>query len=129
MAKTLMDYVNKAREAVAHIGSNELEAFQRDKDQLLIVDCREESEYADGHIPGALLVPRGTLEGAADLHYPKRDPVLCEARKRPIVIYCATGGRSAMAALTLNEMGFEEVYNLAGGFANWEADDLPIDTG
>ncbi|MDH5544592.1 MAG: rhodanese-like domain-containing protein [Gammaproteobacteria bacterium] len=128
MSKTLMDYVNAAREAVSHLGCDQLQDFLETKPDLLVVDVREESEYAAGHIPGAILVPRGILEGAADLNYGKRDQILSEARKRPIVVYCATGGRSAMAALTLIEMGYAEVYNLAGGFVNWEADDLPVES-
>lgn len=127
MSKTLMDFVNAAREAVAHVNCDQLEAMREDGKDLLVVDIREESEFAAGHIVDSILVPRGTLEGAADLNYPKRDPVLCQARDRRIVVYCATGGRSAMAAQTLNQMGFKEVYNLAGGYTAWEAEDLPVE--
>ncbi len=127
MPKTLMDFVAAARERVNHVSADELLEMRQSRDDLLIVDVREESEFAAGHIPGARLIPRGTLEGAADPAYPKRDPELCKARQRPIVVYCATGGRSAMAADTLQQMGFEEVYNLAGGFENWAAEDLPVE--
>ncbi len=126
MAKTLMDFVGEARAQVDHINADQLQEMVESKSDLLLLDIREESEFAAGHIPDAYLVPRGILEGAADLNYPKRDAVLCQARQRPIVVYCATGGRSAMAAHTLKQMGFEEVYNLAGGIENWEADDNPI---
>ncbi len=129
MSKTLMDFVAAARDRVTHISADQLLDMRDQRGELLIVDVREESEFAAGHIPGARLVPRGILEGAADPTYPKRDPVLCKARQRPVVVYCASGGRSAMAADTLQQMGFGEVYNLAGGFENWAAEDLPVEQG
>lgn len=129
MPKSLMDFVAEARERVKHLSADELEAMRHQRDTLLVVDVREPDEYAAGHLPGALLVPRGTLEGAADPAYKHRNPALCQAHGQPIVVYCQTGGRSAMAADTLQQMGFQEVYNLAGGFENWEAEELPVVAG
>lgn len=127
MSKTLMDFVGAAHEAVDHIECPALDEMRNDGKELLIVDVREESEYAAGHIPSSILVPRGILETAADLHYPKRHPVLSAARDNRIVVYCATGGRSAMAAHTLNQMGFTDVYNLSGGISAWETDNYPLE--
>ena len=73
-----------------------------------------------------MLVPRGVLEYAADLAYPKRLHALADARELPVVLYCATGGRSAMASVTLKLMGFKEVYSLAGGIVRWEAEKRPV---
>lgn len=129
MAKTLGDYVAEARRRIQEVDAETLDDWTRTRDELLIVDVREPEEYRDGHIPGAILVPRGTLEGAADPGYRHRHPALCDARARPVVLYCASGGRSAMATATLQDMGFEEVYNLAGGFEVWEAEGLPVDEG
>ena len=93
---------------------------------VLIVDVREPQEFAQGHIPGALNVPRGTLEGAADQGYKHRVQTLCDAQTRDVVLYCATGGRSAMAAKTLQEMGFTRATSLAGGIEMWAAEGLPV---
>ena len=128
MAKSLMDFVAQARDRVNHVAADQVETLRAERPDLLILDVRESDEYAQGHIPGAHLVPRGLIEGAGDPTYKKRDEVLCAAHQRPIIVYCASGGRSAMAADTLQQMGFEEVYNLAGGFDNWEAEDMPVDT-
>ncbi|MDX1810378.1 MAG: rhodanese-like domain-containing protein [Gammaproteobacteria bacterium] len=126
MAKSLLDFVKEARQNIEEITIDDFEEMVEDEPDLMILDIREESEFASGHIENSVLVPRGTLEGAADPHYKKRHPELCQARTRPIVVYCATGGRSAMAVATLQQMGFERVYNLMGGFELWEAEDNPV---
>lgn len=123
MAQTLFDFVKEARQNIEEISVDDFLELIEEEPELMILDIREESEYAAGHIENAVLVPRGTLEGAADTQYKKRHPELCQARERPIVVYCATGGRSAMAVATLNAMGFERVYNLLGGIELWEAEE------
>ena len=119
---SLMDFVAAARSQIKEIDAPELQKMLAEKPDLLLLDVRESSEHEQGHLRNAHLVPRGILEAAADLQYPKRDELLSNARERPVVLYCATGGRSAMAALTLQLMGFKEVYNLAGGYMKWQAD-------
>ena len=126
MSKSLFDFVKEARSKINEITIDDYLEMAAEDENLMILDIREESEYAAGHMENAVLVPRGTLEGAADTNYKKRHPELCQAQQRPIVVYCATGGRSAMAVATLNEMGFEHVYNLLGGFELWEAEDYPV---
>lgn len=122
----LMDFVKAARAQIRELEPDAFEALRAERDDLLVVDVRESSEHEQGHIEGALLVPRGILEAAADLDYPKHVEALYTARNRPVVLYCATGGRSAMAALTLQQMGFAEVYSLAGGMARWEKEGRPL---
>jgi len=126
MAKVLIDFVKEARSQTNEISIDDFFEIIEDEPELMILDIREESEYAMGHIENAVLVPRGTLEGAADPAYKKRHPELCQAHDRPIVVYCATGGRSAMAAQTLTQMGFSTVYNLWGGLDLWESEDHPL---
>jgi rhodanese-related sulfurtransferase len=116
----LMDFVKAAKSRVKEVTPDGLEQLRAERDDLLVVDVRESSEHEQGHLPGALLVPRGILEAAADPAYPKHVPELSGARQRPIALYCATGGRSAMAAAVLEMMGFDEVYSLDGGYAGWE---------
>ncbi len=126
MPKKLGDFVSAARANIQELSPDDLDEMRENRDNLLIVDVREPNEYTAGHIEDAILIPRGTLEGAADPGYKKRHAVLCKAQQRPVVVYCESGGRSAMAAHTLTEMGFEEVYNLAGGVEVWEAEDYPL---
>ena len=87
-------------------------------DEPLFVDVRERDEWAEGHIPGALHVPRGSLESRIEQAAPDR--------ARPVVVYCASGGRSAFAAKTLAELGYANVRSLAGGFTDWKQNGFPF---
>ncbi len=73
---------------------------------------RERDEWAEGHIPGAVHVPRGHLESRIEQVAPDR--------RRPLLLYCAGGSRSAFATKTLEELGYENVVNLEGGFTDWK---------
>ena len=87
--------------------------------------CVNHAEFEHGHIAGAHLLPRGIIEASADTGYPKHYPPLSGARDQQVVLYCATSGRSAMAAAVLQMMGFKNVLNLAGGYARWEDEGMP----
>jgi len=121
----LMDFVRAAKSCITEIAPSELKAKLDAKEELLLVDVREAAEYEHAHIEGAHLVPRGIIEAAADTSYPKHYAPLAGARDRQIVVYCATSGRSAMAAAVLQMMGFKKVLNLAGGFTRWESEGMP----
>ena len=125
-AMTLMDFVRAAKAEIAEVDGARLEAMRKERPTLMLLDVREASEYEQGHLEEAMLVPRGILEAASDFKYAKRVQKLVDAREQPIVLYCATGGRSAMAAATLKRMGFNEVYSLAGGIVQWEAENRPL---
>ena len=122
----LMDFVRAAKSCIKEISPAELNAKLAAKEDFLLVDVREPGEYEHGHIGNAHLVPRGIIEAAADPLYPKHYPALSGARDQQIVLYCATSGRSAMATAVLQMMGFKDVLNLAGGYAAWEAEGLPV---
>jgi sulfur-carrier protein adenylyltransferase/sulfurtransferase len=81
-------------------------------DPPLLVDVREQDEWGEGHLPGAVHVPRGNLESRIERAAPDR--------ARPIILYCQSGSRSAFAAKTLAELGYENVVSLAGGFTDWK---------
>ncbi len=123
---SLMDFVSAARARVKEIMPDELQKMLADRADVLLVDVRESSEHEQGHIQNAHLVPRGIIEAAADMNYPKHDELLYTAREKPVVLYCATGGRSALAAVTLQMMGFKDVYSLAGGFMKWQESGCPV---
>jgi rhodanese-related sulfurtransferase len=90
----------------------------------LLVDVREPGETARGVIPGAVLVPRGMLEFRADsataYHLGGFDP------GRGVILYCATGSRSALAARSLQELGYRDVAHLRGGLTAWLDEGRPI---
>jgi molybdopterin/thiamine biosynthesis adenylyltransferase/rhodanese-related sulfurtransferase len=85
----------------------------------LFVDVRERDEWAEGFIPGAVHVPRGYLESRIEQAAPDRS--------RELVLYCAGGARSAFAVKSLQELGYENVVSLAGGFTDWKRNGHPID--
>jgi molybdopterin/thiamine biosynthesis adenylyltransferase/rhodanese-related sulfurtransferase len=84
----------------------------------LVVDVRERDEWDEGHLPRAVHIPRGSLESRIERAAPDRAD--------PILVYCATGARSAFAAKTLEEMGYESVVNLDGGIVEWKRSGLPV---
>ena len=81
-------------------------------DGALFVDVREREEWEEGHLPGAVHVPRGNLESRIEGVAPDR--------QQPVVLYCAVGNRSAFAAKTLAELGYERPVSLTGGFTDWK---------
>lgn len=121
----LMDFVRAAKACVTEISPQELKAKLDARENFVLIDVRESAEFEHGHIPTAHLVPRGIIEAAADTSYPKHYAPLSGARDQQVVVYCATSGRSAMAAAVLQMMGFKKVLNMAGGFAGWDAAGLP----
>jgi molybdopterin/thiamine biosynthesis adenylyltransferase/rhodanese-related sulfurtransferase len=86
-------------------------------DAPLFVDVREDDEWSDGHIPGATHVSRG--------HFESRIEQAAPDRAQPVVVYCAGGSRSAFAAKTLQELGYENVVSLAGGYTDWKRNGFP----
>ncbi len=129
MPKTLADFVGAALETVEEIAPDEARRLLDGpaREGWHFVDVREESEFAAGHLPGARLFPRGFLEVKADLDHPKRDPWLAD-RGRKLVLYCGGGHRSALAARTLQEMGFREVRSLAEGWSGWTKRGFPVES-
>jgi sulfur-carrier protein adenylyltransferase/sulfurtransferase len=84
----------------------------------VVVDVREQDEWDEGHIAGAVHVPRGHLESRIER--------LAPDAARPVVVYCSAGNRSAFAAKTLTELGYEDVVSLAGGFTDWKRNGFPV---
>ncbi|MBU9696710.1 rhodanese-like domain-containing protein [Rhodobacteraceae bacterium HSP-20] len=124
--KDMLAAANAAVEKVDHATAQDLIA-----QGALLLDVRDAPELeTSGKIPGALHVSRGMLEFRADPASPYHNPAFDPAR--PILVYCASGGRSALSGKTLKDMGYPRVYNI-GGFKDWvEAGgpvDHPVDSG
>jgi len=84
----------------------------RENQEIVLVDVREKHEWNEGHIPGAIHVPRGYLELQVEEAVPEKD--------KTVVLYCAGGVRSLMAGATLQQMGYKNVVSMAGGFGAWK---------
>ena len=116
--KTLREMLAEARQVVREEGPAELKARLDSGGPLVLIDVRDPDEYRDGYIEPAVNISRGFLEfriGTA-----AADPSV------PIVLYCQTGLRSALAGKALKELGFTNVINLAGGYQKWVQSGLPI---
>lgn len=116
MVATYSELVARAKREITEISPAALEERLTDGG-LVLIDVRESDEHAQGAIEGAKLIPRGLLESNISLHVP--DP------KAEIVVYCAAGARSALAAKSLRDLGYERVSSLAGGFGVWKAEGRP----
>jgi rhodanese-related sulfurtransferase len=122
---TINDLVAAARERIDNLS---LEEAQREiaKDGTLLVDIRDPRERErDGTIPGAKHVTRGMLEFWADPESPYYKAYF--EFETPIVVYCAGGLRSALAADTLKTLGFRDVGHIEGGFGAWKSAGLPVE--
>src|SRR5712671_2612713 len=86
--------------------------------EIVLVDVREKIEWNDGHIPGAIHVPRGYLELQIEEAVPDKS--------KTVVLYCAGGVRSLMAGATLKQMGYENAISMSGGFGQWKAGGFPF---
>jgi len=128
MARSLADFVREALETVEVISAESAAQILEKPDRAgwNFIDVRESDEFAAGHIPGARNFPRGFLEVRADLEHYKRDPWL-EDRERKMILYCGGGHRSALAGKSLQEMGFQRILSLTGGWTGWVERNLPIE--
>ena len=118
MGEASREILRKARKQVPEWAANQVQAGLEQKssseDQdFVLVDVREKYEWNEGHIPGAIHVPRGYLELQIEEAVPDKS--------KKVVLYCAGGVRSLMAGNTLQQMGYEDVVSMAGGFGQWKA--------
>lgn len=117
--RSIFAAVEHAKTKIQNLSVDDLSREMEETPNLLLLDIRELQERVDlGTIPGARHVPRGMLEFWADPQSPYYRDYFQEDKR--IVVFCAAGGRSALAALALQEMGFPDVAHLEHGFAGWE---------
>ncbi len=121
MTRTAAEMVADAKARVQAIAPEDVSKL----DNVLIVDVRDAPEVAaSGMVPGAVHVPRGMLEFRADPSSPYHDKNFDPSRT--VVLYCASGGRSALAGVALQELGYTDVRNM-GGFKDWAEKGLPVE--
>ena len=112
--------VEEARKHVKEIGISEYDAARARGERAVLIDVREESEYAKDHLPGAKHLGKGVIERDIEQHFPDRST--------PIVCYCGGGYRSVLVCENLQRMGYRDVRSLAGGYRGWVAAGLPVES-
>ena len=118
--KSYQQIVDEALRTVPEVSPADLQSRLSGGEQIVVIDVREPEEFARGKIPGAYTIPRGVLEMQVDGRLP---------RESTVVLYCGAGGRSALAAKSLADMGYEKVENLQGGWGAWMKSGLPVEQG
>ncbi len=119
MTLTALDLVAAARQHIRELSPAEAHA---QLGQFRILDVREPAEVATGKLPGATHIPRGLLEFQIGGH-----PDFAGAQNADILVYCLSGGRSALAVETLHKLGYGKAVSLAGGVKAWTAAGLPLE--
>ena len=124
MATTVREMLAAAQAMVPRIAPQDARALL-ERGEAVAVDVRDAAELAaSGKVAGAVHVPRGMLEFRADPTAPSHDKAL--RPDKTVIVYCASGGRSALAGKTLLDMGYKDVRNL-GGFKDWVDAGLPVE--
>lgn len=118
-APGFLKLVSDAKSRVKECTVDEMRARQAGGDTFVLVDVREESEFAAGHIPGAVHIGKGVIE--RDIETKVTDP------HTPLVLYCGGGFRSALAADALQKMGYTNVISMDGGWRAWTEKGLPVE--
>jgi rhodanese-related sulfurtransferase len=125
MPATVKALLAAANEIVPRISPADARSML-ERGEAVAVDVRDSAEIRkSGTVPGALAIARGMIEFKADPDSPYHEAKL--AKDKPIIVYCASGGRSALAGKTLKDFGYEKVFNL-GGFKDWAEAGNPVET-
>ncbi len=119
MSTTYAELLEAVRREVTLVSIDEIHGRLQRGEPMVLVDVREHDEWRQGHIPGAVHLPRGHLEMKAEALLPDRDA--------PLVLYCAGGVRSAFAAATLQRMGYRRVASASEGFVQWKDRGYPVE--
>ncbi len=117
MPETFPQLLQRVKKDINEVGVDETEQALRGAQPPTLVDVRERDEYEEGALKGAIHIPRGFLELQIENKVPDRDG--------PLVVYCAGGTRSALAAQALGAMGYSNVSSMVGGFGAWKNAGLP----
>src|SRR5271169_7188675 len=120
MPPTYTDLIATVRKETREVSLDEIKRRLETKQPMVLVDVREKEENRAGYIPGAISVPRGFLEMQIEQRVPDK--------KAPIVLYCAGGTRSALAAATLQQLGYSRVETANPGFVRWKDLGYPMET-
>ena len=123
MTKSAVEMIMAAKEQVGAVSPKDA-AAEAASGKAVLLDVREGEEWQHGHIDGSVPAPRGLVEFFADPTSPRHKQALDPTRR--VIVVCASGARASLAALTLKEMGYEDVAVLEGGLKAWTDSGLPI---
>ena len=115
--KSRDDLLSEARSEIPEMSAHEVHGHLEDGARPVLLDVRAMDEWESGHLRGAVHIPRGRLEAEAESRIPDKS--------REVVVYCAGGVRSLLAAESLKELGYERVISMAGGYEDWADAALP----
>jgi rhodanese-related sulfurtransferase len=124
--KTFKQIVEAARQEVSELFPWDVEQRMNESEDLLLLDIREECEYAAFHVANSMLIPRGILETACEEEYEDSVPELIDSREREIIVICRSGNRSILAAQTMQWMGYKNVTSMKTGLRGWNDYELPL---
>ena len=113
--------VDDAKTRVRATNVNEVKSKLDHGEKFVLVDVREESEFAKDHLPGAIHLGKGVIERDIEARVPKLDT--------PLALYCGGGFRSALAADNLQKMGYTNVISMGGGIREWREKGYPLSKG
>jgi rhodanese-related sulfurtransferase len=113
-----LQIVNDARSRIKETTVDDVKAMMDRGEKFLLVDVREESEYARDHLPGAIHLGKGVIERDIEMRVPETDTKM--------ILYCGGGFRSALAADNLQKMGYGNVISMDGGVRDWRAKQYPL---
>jgi len=117
-SQRFLQIVNDAKQRVRELTVDDVKAKLDRGEKFLLVDVREESEYAADHLPGAIHLGKGIIERDIESRVPDQ--------KTPLVLYCGGGFRSALAADNLQKMGYTNVISMDGGIRDWREKRYPL---
>jgi rhodanese-related sulfurtransferase len=110
--------VEKAKETIKEVGPENVRQRQLEKSNFVLIDTREDREWDQGTIEGAIHLGKGVIERDMETLFPDKG--------KEYILFCGGGYRSALAALALEEMGYANVFSLAGGIREWKEKRLPL---
>ena len=116
-----LQIVNEARSRIRETNVDEIKRRLDRGDKFVLIDVREESEYAKDHLPGARHLGKGIIERDAEAKLPDKGA--------EIILYCGGGFRSALAADNLQKMGYTKVLSMDGGIRGWREKGFPLISG
>lgn len=118
MAVTPHELVLEAKSQIKEVATAEAQGLLGKR---VIIDVREYDEFAAGHLPGAINIPRGVLEFKIGM-VPE-----CANKEGAFLLYCRTSGRAALSAVQLQRIGYSNVISMAGGFEVWNNEGRPTE--
>jgi rhodanese-related sulfurtransferase len=118
-SQRFLKIVDDARSRVRETNINDVKQKMDRRDKFLLIDVREESEYAKDHLPGAIHLGKGIIERDIEARVPDTGSLM--------ILYCGGGFRSALAADNLQKMGYTNVISMDGGIRDWREKGFPLE--